>query len=209
LASDKIGVVVGMAAEARIAGRLGWPVAVGRDAAQRLLDAGAGALVSLGVAGGLDPALRPGTLIVADTVIVCGNHHATDPELSRRLGGSTGHIVLGGDTIISTSTEKRRLYMATRAAAVDLESGAVAGLAVRNNIPFAVLRVICDPASQALPPAALAALDAHGAIGLWRVLASIAAQPGQLPALLALASDAAMARRALAERVRQIARGAI
>lgn len=56
-----------------------------------------------------------------------------------------------------------------------------------------------------MPPAALAALDARGAIGLWRVLASIAAQPMQLPGLFALAADAAAARRSLVSRVRQIA----
>ena len=94
----------------------------------------------------------------------------------------------------------------TSAAAVDLESGAVARIAATHGMPFAVLRAICDPAERALPPAALAALDARGVIGSWRVIASLAAQPGQLPALLALAADAAAARRSLVERVRQIAR---
>jgi adenosylhomocysteine nucleosidase len=204
LASDRVGVVVGMASEARIARRLGWPVAIGRDAAENLLHEGARALVSLGVAGGLDPALRPGTLIIADAVIVGSERHVTDSELSRRLGGATGHIVLGIDTIVSTVAEKQRLHRTTRAAAVDLESGAVARLAVRHGLPFAVLRVICDPAARALPPAALAALDPRGAIAIRQVLASIVVRPGQLPALLALAFDAAMARRALATRVRQL-----
>jgi adenosylhomocysteine nucleosidase len=196
-----------MASEARIARRLGWPLAIGRDGASRLVDEGVGALVSLGVAGGLDPALRPGTLLVADAVIAGAERHATHPQLSRRIGGATGHTVLGMDTIVSTAAEKRRLHAATGAAAVDLESGVVARLAAQHGLPFAVLRVVCDPAERSLPLAALAALDAQGAIGIWRVLAAIGARPGQLPALLALAADAAVARRALAGRVRQIARG--
>jgi adenosylhomocysteine nucleosidase len=49
-----------------------------------------------------------------------------------------------------------------------------------------------------LPPAALIALDAAGAIGAGQVLASVLAWPGQIPALLRLASDAARARKSLA-----------
>ena len=74
-----------------------------------------------------------------------------------------------------------------------------------HGLPFAVLRVICDPAERDLPPAALAALDASGAIGLARVVRSVIGRPGQLPALLRLAADAAAARRALARRVAAIA----
>ena len=66
-----VGIVVGLAAEARIARRLGWKVAIGggaaagaEAAARRLIDEGSDALVSFGLAGALDPALRPGALIV-------------------------------------------------------------------------------------------------------------------------------------------------
>ena len=93
--------VVGLAAEARIARRLGWLVAVGggtaagaKTAARSLADAGVDALVSFGLAGGLDPALRPGALIVPSAVIAGALHHPTDPGLSRALGGATPHAVL-------------------------------------------------------------------------------------------------------------------
>jgi adenosylhomocysteine nucleosidase len=65
-------------------------------------------------------------------------------------------------------------------------------------LQFAVLRAICDPAQRSLPPAALVALDARGTIRLARVLGSIAQRPWQIPALLRLAIDAAIARHALA-----------
>ena len=208
----RIGVVVGLATEARIARRAGWAVATGGGtaagataAAIALVEQGCTGLISFGLAGGLDPALRPGTLIVPSAVIDGDASHATDPNLSRMLGGATPHVLHGADAIVASVAAKRMLRERTGAAAVDLESGSVARVAVARGVPFAALRAICDPAGRALPPAALTALDSGGEISVWRVLASIAAHPAQLPALIALARDAAAAKRSLASRVRQIA----
>ncbi len=202
-----------MAAEARVAGRLGWPVAIGggtaagaRHAARRLIEDGCNALVSFGLAAGLDPALRPGALIVPSAVIVEDADHSTDEALSRVLGGATTHRVVGTNAIVGSTVEKRDLHGRTFAAAADMESGAVAHIATAHAVPFAVLRAVCDPAERALPAAALAALDSRGTIGFWRVSASIVAQPAQLPAMLLLSFDAAAARRSLIARVRQITR---
>jgi len=208
----RLGIVVGLTAEARIARRLGWPVAIGggtadgaNAAAEALVDQGCTGLISFGLAGGLDPMLRPGTLIVASEVIAGDKHYGTDPDLSRWLGGPTAHVMCGSDAIVAGVDEKRRLREQTGAAAVDLESGAVAHVAALNHKPFAVLRAICDSAASTLPPQALAALDTRGAVALCRVFTSIAAHPWQLPALLALAGDASAARRALLGRVSSLA----
>ncbi len=196
--SAPLGLVVGLAAEARIARRLGL-VAIGggmpagaEAAAEALVAQGVRGLISFGLAGGLDPALRPGDLVIPATVRV----DATDYPTSDLIGPATG-LLLAGTAIIATRTAKQELFRTTEAAAIDLESGAVAQVAQRHNLPFAVLRAICDPAERNLPPAALSALDQQGAIGLWRVVASIATNPGQIPNLIALARDAGRARRAL------------
>ena len=85
------------------------------------------------------------------------------------------------------------------------KSGPVAKTAVERNLPFSVLRVICDPSHHRLPPAACAALDARGAVALGRVLQSLARQPLQLRALLALTVDATRARRAMRRHLNDIA----
>jgi adenosylhomocysteine nucleosidase len=207
-ATSQPGIVVGLTSEARIARRLGWKVAVGggtfpgaEAAARDLVAQGVSGLVSFGLAGGLDPALRPGRLIVPVAVHTGGHDYLADPALSKRLGGGTPHRLLGADRIAPTAEEKRRLWQSTGAAAIDLESGAVARIALDEGLPYAVLRAICDPAERDLPPAAMVALGQSGAIGMLRVLRSVLAYPGQVPGLLVLGRDAAAARRALIGRV--------
>jgi adenosylhomocysteine nucleosidase len=196
--------LVGFAAEAKIARSVGWPVAIGGGsvegaarAAAGLIAAGCTGLVSFGLAGGLDPGLRAGALIVADAVIANGRIWRTDEAINARLGGATGHLCLALDGIVASASEKRRLGRETGAAAADMESGAVAAAATAAGLGFAVLRAICDPADRALPPAALIALDPSGHIAPLRLAASILAHPGQIGALIGLARDAAAARRAL------------
>jgi adenosylhomocysteine nucleosidase len=206
----KIGIVVGLAAEARIArpaGRVmaGGGTAIGaQQAANRLITEGVSALVSFGLAGGLDPGLRPGRLVVPRYVLDGNQRFSADQNMLEALGGPTVDLVLAAGEIAQTAAAKAALWQQTGAAAVDLESGAVARVARRHGLPFAVLRAVCDPAERGLPPAALLALDQAGAIRVLKVLASVAAAPSQIPSLLALARDAAIARRALIRRVAEL-----
>jgi adenosylhomocysteine nucleosidase len=212
-APHRPGFVTGLLAEARVAAKLGAAEAGGglppgaAAAAERLLARGATALVSFGLCGGLDPALRPGALLVPRAVLWHGRSYAADPSLSAALGGFSAHLLLAGDMVAADPAAKRLLFGRTAAAAIDLESGAVAEVAARGKIPFAALRAVCDPAGAKVPPAALVALDAGGAVSVWRVAASLLRAPGQLPALLALGRAAGQARRALVGRVGDVGGG--
>jgi adenosylhomocysteine nucleosidase len=106
-------------------------------------------------------------------------------------------LILAGATVVAEAAAKRRLFAATDAHAIDLESGPVARTAKAYQLPFVVVRAICDPAERDLPPAALVALDPNGGIGLRPLIRSLLRQPGQIIGLLTLARDAALARRAL------------
>ena len=131
-------------------------------------------------------------------------HWPTHPPLAARLGQVGGAMYSGGSVLV-TAAEKEALFARTGAAAVDLESAAVAEAAGRHALPFAVLRAICDPASRTLPRAALVALDPAGKISPAAVMREAIKRPAEFAALIVLGTDAARARRALVRRVRQIA----
>lgn len=201
-------IVTGLVSEAKIAEKLQLQVAAGGGtpwgaelAAEKLVAEGATALISFGLAGGLDPDYGAGAIIVPIAVVEAGRLRPTNAALSEALGGWFGGMLHAGSDIVATAADKAALAKSTLCGSVDLESGAVARVAERHKIPFAVLRAICDPADRDLPPAALAALNEKGAIAARRVALSIVRNPLQIPGLIALGRDAARARKALIRRV--------
>jgi adenosylhomocysteine nucleosidase len=207
----KIGFVVGLSAEARLLRRYGARVGIGGGfpagaarVAEKLVGEGANALVSFGLAGGLNPALLPGAVLVPQSVIDGGEIYPCDPALIEWLGGANAKCMMSAKWVAETGSEKAALFKATQAEAIDLESGAVARIAAGAKIPFAVLRAVADPAQRNLPPAALIALNGAGEIGFLSVLASVFKKPMQIPALIALGQDAAKSRAALIRKLQAI-----
>jgi len=192
------GIVVGMGAEARIARRLGFPVAT-LSGAKALLDKGADGLISFGIAGGLAPGLKPGTLVVATEVIDEAGRRYPAMDLTASVTGVVRAPIAGATAVAAGAKAKQALYDRTGAVAVDLESAEVARLCAEANVPLAAIRAIADPAERDLPPAALVGLGPDGRVDLRAVLASVLRTPGQIPALLTVALDT---RRALAALLR-------
>lgn len=204
-------VVTGLAREARVAGGVGIEtIRAGGDPARlRLMLAGEGAVyravISFGLAGGLDPGLAPGTVIVATGIVSGENGWPADAEISRRWAkrlAETGERVLtgtlaGAETAIPDVADKGALRVKTGAAAVDMESHVAAAFAAAHRLPFGAIRVVCDPAGRALPPLALEALRSDGGIDLLAIFRNLIRRPAQLAALPGLARDAAKAVAAL------------
>ncbi len=215
------GFVVGLASEARVLTRaLGAhdPEASRRvavagadegqagECAQRLLAEGAQALVSFGIAGGLDPALRPGDLVVPEAVrLPGGGLIATAPvwrgrwmALARDLGlHCAGGGLAGSPEPVLGIVEKRRLREQAAAAAVDMESHAVAVVASRAKVPFLAVRAISDPAGRALPPFVIGSIGADGRPRLGRLAIRLCFTPWRISGLLRVRKDAAAAHRSL------------
>ncbi len=145
-------------------------------------------VLSIGLAGGLDPELAVGTLVIGTGVA----GHAADPDWAQRLlaanpGAVTG-AVAGVASPAATVAEKARLHAGTGAVAVDMESHVVAEVAAAHGLGFAVLRVIGDSAADTLPAAARVPLTPDGGVRMAAVLAAVARRPWQIPALIGLAA---------------------
>jgi hopanoid-associated phosphorylase len=158
-------------------------------------------IVSFGCAGGLDPALAPGTCIVPDVVLTDHGGFAADAAwasaLRARLPQARAGRLRGIDAPLATAADKARLWRDCGAGAVDMESHAAVLAAQRQGLPFAACRVVLDPAWRSLPGCALAALREDGGTDVAALLRALAAAPGELGPLAALALDAWHARRAL------------
>jgi adenosylhomocysteine nucleosidase len=208
-----VAAVAGFRAEARCLRGLAVLVAFSggsaeraRSEAKRLLGAGAAALVSFGLAGGLAPGLHVGDLLLPEIVRGDGlNSWSVDPVWRERVharlaeGGLQikGGAIAGSDRILATAADKRTLFESASALAVDMESHAVAAVATEAGIPFLVLRALADPFDQAVPQVAREALRPDGRIRIRATFGGLLRQPGELIALARLARQSALALAAL------------
>jgi len=201
--TSRVIAAVGLAREARIAesGQVHAVIGGGDEAGlgdglKRAVAQGAAGIISFGIAGGLDPALKPGTCVVGSVVSEGNRRWRTDAAWSKKLLAALPRAVFaeiaGIDRPVATVEHKRLLRM-TGAAAVDMESHVAGRIAAEAGLPFAIVRVICDPADRSLPPAALAGMRRDGTTNPGAVLGSLITQPSQLFALLGLAGDARVA----------------
>ena len=200
--------VTGMQREARLLSGPGIEILIGGGDAARLeaeadrRAAGVDGILSMGIAGGLAPHLRPGDWVVADAVIDGAKTLATDvawtERLASRLVDASRGALLGRDAMAATAADKTTLHRTSGALAVDMESHIAARVAARHRLPFAVARVLSDGADRTLPPAARAGLKTYGSVDLPAVLRSLMKAPWQLPALIRTGLEAERAFRALA-----------
>ena len=97
------------------------------------------AMISMGLCGALDPALRVGDIVVPPSVAF-----ETQAEYVRGAVHSIDHVAV-------TSLEKRTLRNATGAIAVDMEAAAVERKAAEWKLPFLCIRAVSDRAGETLP----------------------------------------------------------
>jgi adenosylhomocysteine nucleosidase len=225
---NPIGIVSALAAEARTLGpaklhgaelrRLadgawvavsGIGPAAAAAAARRLVLAGAGALASYGLAGGLDPTLICGTVLLPEEITAVGAERTATrwPTSSRwrnrlRSALPASCIVCGGALLTSERPlghpqMKAAAWRSTGAAAVDMESAAVAEVAARAGLPFLTLRVIVDTAADELPRAVLAA-SGGGRLRVGLLIGNLARAPGDIAGVIGLSARYRIARRVLA-----------
>lgn len=164
-------------------------------AARTSVATGCEGLVSFGLAGGLEPSLTSGSLVVADEVICAdGSKLQTDSAwtdgISIALSENDIPFVRGGilglDQIAFLPETKRSLFDATGALSVDMESHAVIHAASLEAIPFIALRVVADTALDEVPRAAGCALAPDGSVKIGSLACALVKSPTDIAALLKL-----------------------
>jgi adenosylhomocysteine nucleosidase len=205
-------IVTGLVQEARIAAGPGMTVICSSSDPQQLRalltvfdPATIRGVISFGVAGGLDPDLKSGDVVVATEVLAGDTRWLAGLALNEEWIASVAlgrrRVVRGGlagvEQVVAARAGKAALRLETGAAAVDMESHIAAAYAAEAGLPFAALRVISDPASRALPALAMAAIKPNGDIDLRKVLRGVARNPSTLRALVSTGIDFNRALRSL------------
>jgi adenosylhomocysteine nucleosidase len=214
---SRLGIITGISSEAQcLAGapadpslhreiplfRSAFGPAAAARAAQDLIEQGVEGLASAGIAGGLDPALRAGDLILPREVVGPERIYPVDPlwhdGLAGRLGGTIEQgRLLGVDVTIAGVAEKAALAKQYDARAVDMESHAVARVAAAAGLPFLAVRVVADPAGRTIPRAALQAVGPDGSLRPSAAIGALMLRPWELVGCLRLFADERAALRSL------------
>lgn len=165
--------------------------------ARQLTAEGCRGLLSFGTAGGLAADLKPGAVIVPQSVAVDDGrvYETSEPWRDSVLRGLAGGDVIdtrtmaGSDAVVSTVAAKRALAEETNAVAVDMESHAVARAAQEAGVPFLVIRAVADPVGRTIPDWVLGNITEAGDPRRGAILAGLLKNPWELPALIGLAVD--------------------
>jgi adenosylhomocysteine nucleosidase len=205
-------IVTGLVQEARIAAGPGMAVICSSSDPQQLRalltvfdPTTIRGVISFGVAGGLDPTLKSGDVVVATEVMagdarwLAGLTLNEDLIASVALGGRRivrGRLA-GAEEVVVARHVKAALHSETGAAAVDMESHIAADYAAKAGLPFAALRVVSDPAHRALPSLAMAAIKPNGDIDLRKIMRSVVRNPMTLRDLVSTGIDFSRALKSL------------
>ena len=205
-------IVTGLIQEARIAAGPGMTVICSSSDPQQLRalltvfdPTTIRGVISFGVAGGLDPSLRSGDVVVA-TEVMAGDARwlaglSLNEELVSGIALGRRRVVRGGlagvEEVVVARARKAALRSDTGAAAVDMESHIAAAYATEAGLPFAAVRVISDPADRSLPALAKSAIKPNGDIDLRSILRGVVRNPRTLSALVSMGIDFNRALRSL------------
>jgi adenosylhomocysteine nucleosidase len=202
-ARRRVGVVTGLAMEARIVAKaanegghhrphlkIAGPGAPSAQATvDRLIAEGAEAILSFGLAGGLDPSIPPGALIVPEGVLLPDHDGLKVIETDRRWRNRLVNLLSSGSEVredpllcslepVLGVADKARLHQDSEAGAVDMESALIARAAAKRGVPFLALRAVSDCAATAIPAAAASAMTKGGRLNIWPIIVALAT--GQL-----------------------------
>jgi adenosylhomocysteine nucleosidase len=162
-------------------------------------------VISAGFAGGLDPALARGDILLAEELVdTAGNVLPVELPLERGWFSSQQGLHLGrlltADRIVRLPEEKRALGRKHQALAIDMETFAVAQACRDRQTRFLAVRVVTDAVDETLPADLEHLLQQKSAAARWgAALGSILDRPGSVKDLYRLKESALLAGDCLAK----------
>jgi nucleoside phosphorylase len=172
-------------------------VGMGKRNAERAIRAALAAeqpklVLTCGFAGGLRPELTMGTVVFA-----AGPETGLEPALL--AAGAKRARFHCADRVAATAQEKRALWEATGADAVEMESEIICAVCREQKIPCAAVRVILDTANEDLPLDFNQLMTADQRLDNSKLALTLLKSPGKVGALLRLQKQSQTAARNLAE----------
>ncbi len=167
------------------------------DATKELVKLNVDSLISWGIAGATCDLVTTGDLILARAVRNHKEIYYTSDDWCKRIiqhFKNSSHKILNKDIvstekICATSIEKMKLYKETKALAVDMESAAMAKIAIKNNLNFIVIRAIADNAILNIPEIVIKNIDDYGRAKIIKLVVSCIFNPSQINQILLLAKS--------------------
>lgn len=149
--------------------------------AQALIALKVNALVSFGVAGALSPDLKVGDVVLVSEII----ERSTGQKIPVNQLNSNQHpkmSMVSVEAPVLQAQSKSTLAHQTGAHAVDMESAAIAKVALQSRVPFYCVRVISDSSGTNLPEEVLALM--HPQAKPTTIMKAILKRPGLLVDLI-------------------------
>jgi adenosylhomocysteine nucleosidase len=160
-------------------------------------------VLAAGACGALAPHLAVGDLVVPAAVRTeAGETYPTAAAAPLARAGT----MLTVREVLATAADKSRVWLASGALAVDMESAHVLGWAREQGLPAAVVRAVSDAAGAGVPPALSALVEPDGRVRRTGALRLALTEPARLADALALGRATATALRVVAAAVGRVAR---
>ena len=162
------------------------------DATRRLLEAvSARRVIVSGIAGGIDPAIEVGTVVVPETVLDLASGREFRPAPLAGLP-SSGTIATSGELILDDERVAALVERGVRA--IDMETAGVAEVCEERGVPWSVVRVVSDrPQDGLVDGAVFDMLKPDGTTDASAALRYVATHPWRLRRLVRLARDSTAA----------------
>lgn len=176
------------------------------SAAQKMAVNGCEALISWGTAGALVADIKPGALIIPESIITEDDEIIQTASKWRRkvvkeLNDCPDDVYLGrlSDSIqvLTSSKDKYTARQHGDSLAVDMESATIAKVAKQENIPFISIRAISDSANMSIPESILNYTDPYGQVQISQLIPAILKRPTDIPKIIKLARGYRSAARTL------------